>query len=649
MGRIIDLTGQTFGSLIVTGRDFSPTVGEARWLCDCMACRKTGHSVKGTLLRDGRAKSCGCQIGGILDLTGQRFGRWVVLERSNAPLTRDGKEQTTRSAWWWCRCYCGIERAVSAQALRKGMSTSCGCYQKEHTSEVQLGHNPYESDLVKRVESAKLAHTEIRRYGSNSPRPKSKFQDTLYDKDWLESRYLGQNLSKREIAERASSSVFAVSSALKRFGLKRQDLDPSDKVSKHKRPRLTGDDITTQVMYARARRHKPSSSCVVCGGVGKHINHKDRRPWNNDLSNLERVCPICHSRQHAFELEVLIEWLHDRFSTPFLDVHLEARNRLLQHLHQDTEKVSILVQSLTRRGFPIVCLAEDSVRASFLKLCGVTCCLDGDSILGPYISTGTNVCSSFFPNRYRAKYLGSLSAWEAWHDEGYLRKAVELQLSSGDPVTPERVLKALIFQHRTPSVFRPAVAKYIYEKYAKGGVVWDPCAGYGGRLMGAMAGGVTKYIGTDIEPETVEGNRRLAEALGLSDRCEVYCARAERFIPNELLDLVFTSPPYFNLETYGPNTTVALLEQGSVNGWLESFLEPLMLRAFQHLKPGGYLILNLPSRPVHNVRLDESAGGLALKIGFLACSSIFMPIRRRGQDWSTYKTEPVLVWTKGVL
>lgn len=55
-GKLIDLTGQSFGRLTVTGRADSP--GKPRWNCTCScgaACTPSGSN-----LRHGLAKSCGC-------------------------------------------------------------------------------------------------------------------------------------------------------------------------------------------------------------------------------------------------------------------------------------------------------------------------------------------------------------------------------------------------------------------------------------------------------------------------------------------------------------------------------------------------------------------------------------------------------------
>lgn len=64
-------------------------------------------------------------------LTGLRFGRWLVLEQVRV---RPGITH------WRCRCDCGNESVVFAQTLREGHSRSCGCLQRELSSERASTH-----------------------------------------------------------------------------------------------------------------------------------------------------------------------------------------------------------------------------------------------------------------------------------------------------------------------------------------------------------------------------------------------------------------------------------------------------------------------------------------------------------------------------
>jgi hypothetical protein len=54
------------------------------------------------------------------DLTGRRFGKWIVLPR-------DDFESTYQHSKWLVQCECGRLRLVAGQELLNGRSSSCGC------------------------------------------------------------------------------------------------------------------------------------------------------------------------------------------------------------------------------------------------------------------------------------------------------------------------------------------------------------------------------------------------------------------------------------------------------------------------------------------------------------------------------------------
>ncbi len=65
------------------------------------------------------------------DLTGMKFGRLTVLEKSEPFRGRDGKVQC---AGWMCRCDCGKEVRIRANSLLMGHTKSCGCLNREKPS-----------------------------------------------------------------------------------------------------------------------------------------------------------------------------------------------------------------------------------------------------------------------------------------------------------------------------------------------------------------------------------------------------------------------------------------------------------------------------------------------------------------------------------
>lgn len=59
----------------------------------------------------------------LLDLTGQHFGYWKVIERFECT---EGKRTK-----WVCECKCGTRKVVDSVTLRNGTSKSCGCMRTE--------------------------------------------------------------------------------------------------------------------------------------------------------------------------------------------------------------------------------------------------------------------------------------------------------------------------------------------------------------------------------------------------------------------------------------------------------------------------------------------------------------------------------------
>lgn len=72
-------------------------------------------------------------MGKFNDLTGQRFGKWLVLERT--------AEKLNNHICWKCKCDCGTEAVRLGYTLTQGTSKSCGCHQQKIASErVSHGH-----------------------------------------------------------------------------------------------------------------------------------------------------------------------------------------------------------------------------------------------------------------------------------------------------------------------------------------------------------------------------------------------------------------------------------------------------------------------------------------------------------------------------
>lgn len=89
----------------------------ACWECRCLQCESI-RVIRSETLRAGSPEICKCRR--LVDLTGVRFGRWIVIARTD-------RVSDSYDRFWLCQCDCGTEREVRRQTLIKKESTSCGC------------------------------------------------------------------------------------------------------------------------------------------------------------------------------------------------------------------------------------------------------------------------------------------------------------------------------------------------------------------------------------------------------------------------------------------------------------------------------------------------------------------------------------------
>jgi hypothetical protein len=154
MGMFIDLTGQRFGRLVVVSRVENGARRDARWLvkCDC----GTEKVASGTNLRKGVVQSCGCLRRGWFDLTGQHFGRLTVIERGPNISYENGRSVV---ATWVCVCECGNRVTVRGRNLRSGTAQSCGCLRRERGIASNTTHGMTHSSEYQTYVSAKARCT----------------------------------------------------------------------------------------------------------------------------------------------------------------------------------------------------------------------------------------------------------------------------------------------------------------------------------------------------------------------------------------------------------------------------------------------------------------------------------------------------------
>lgn len=101
------------------------------------------------------------------------------------------------------------------------------------------------------------------------------------------------------------------------------------------------------------------------------------------------------------------------------------------------------------------------------------------------------------------------------------------------------------------SIFDPALCEIMYKWYCPtGGLIYDCFAG--GSVRGVVAEYLKyKYIGIELRREQCEANEIEAEKIGVSPTwINDDSTNADNYIEDESCDMLFTCPPYADLEVY---------------------------------------------------------------------------------------------------
>lgn len=168
-------------------------------------------------------------------------------------------------------------------------------------------------------------------------------------------------------------------------------------------------------------------------------------------------------------------------------------------------------------------------------------------------------------------------------------------------MNPYNVREALYWKSSECSAFNPVIMLYFINKYSARSVL-DPCAGWGDRLIAAMAAGI-RYVGVDPNENLFDGYQNIHNFFSTvagNPRITLICSTIQNAdLPvisgkPEMFDMVFTSPPYWNLEEY---TGAGRVTETSESSWLWNFLWPMLDICISRINPGGHLVLNLNQRP----------------------------------------------------
>lgn len=245
-----------------------------------------------------------------------------------------------------------------------------------------------------------------------------------------------------------------------------------------------------------------------------------------------------------------------------------------------------------------------------------------------------------------------------WQRPEVAKSVVEKAVRKYHEITDFSLRQGMYGRVGTCNLFKPNLARSLYTLLG-GTRILDMCAGWGCRLIGALAcAGVQRYVACDPNRALVPGHARIMTtfAPASSAQCTVLCTPFETAelpaVDKEAgFNLALTSPPYFDLEVY--ESAQQSVEDGqsiashpTLSSWLKDWYFPVLLRAWTLLNDGAHLALYI------NDHARDGEETLEICYPMLQYASTLPGCRWVGVigvEGETQLVRPLWVWRKGAL
>ena len=290
-----------------------------------------------------------------------------------------------------------------------------------------------------------------------------------------------------------------------------------------------------------------------------------------------------------------------------------------------------------------------------------------DKILGVGNNEGLTFGRFWFENMQDAYTRNNkdVSLRARFNNDTKLKRAINLcykhRDEGADAVIPKNLRRAFdLVSGGSIQNFKPMNARAVWEYLCPVmfGRVLDFSSGYGGRMLGAMTSNMRyHYTGIDPNTKTYNGLVALGELLNecnLGSGYEMNHMPSEDFDPEPgSYDAAFSSPPYFNLETYSDEDTQCMNRCSNLDAWFELYVEPTLKMIHKGLASDALYAVNIADYNFdkENFQIVERWKELSEKVGFRYEHTVKMMLNvRPGQgnnrQQNALKFEGIYVFSK---
>ena len=226
-----------------------------------------------------------------------------------------------------------------------------------------------------------------------------------------------------------------------------------------------------------------------------------------------------------------------------------------------------------------------------------------------------------------------------------------------DHVNWHTLRECIVLRKYLASQFPPAVAKELYNLFEAKHIL-DFSMGWGDRLAGFHASNAETYYGTDPNIAVYKNYEKQNKLYGTTKTAVFKNSPAEDLdLSNEKFDMIFTSPPYFNVEQYSTDESQSYKRYGTdIDLWLKDFLFATIDKCWNSLEDKGTMIINISdiyqNKEVMKIcdPMNDYISRLP-KAHYAGCMGLRLSKRpnsknSKKEDSNKTAVEPIWVWKK---
>ena len=204
--------------------------------------------------------------------------------------------------------------------------------------------------------------------------------------------------------------------------------------------------------------------------------------------------------------------------------------------------------------------------------------IDPNKITAQKTSKSNTIIRKYMPHIYEVEDYKGNNILKLWTEEKLIKafKSLDKPNCTVNSSFTE-IIRAIKFNPVT--IYSPIMTKSIVKEL-ECKTVFDPCIGWGGRIIGTTClGNDYHYTGCEPFTKTFAGLETLVKDLKIENQVKLYNSPVENILDQlneKRFDMCLTSPPYFDLEVYSHEETQSINNYKTYEEWINGFIRPII-------------------------------------------------------------------------